>query len=327
LLFLFSCDVKEKYKDPLLDFEKTELVISTPIHSSESIFKANDMLMIGDHLIIHDPELDYIYKILDISNDIFVKKFGKRGEGPCELTPLSFINRVGGSSLGIYLGSNQSYQEYNIEDILGADGDSQCEAMTYRFENFHLNFAKIDSCFSIGYGMYDQPYVLIYGNQIVQNVGDFPFRSEFANTSNGSLAMAYQPRLIKHPIESRVLSTARYSFDMDFLELDKNNELQIYNKLHFWPPDFEDSSGSGEVSAAIKGDNRFGNLHTSVSENFIYVLFSDQPWNYQNPQKSNLILVYDWNGNSIKVLVDIPTKVPHRSAQKFAINSGAKVAS
>jgi hypothetical protein len=27
------------------------------------------------------------------------------------------------------------------------------------------------------------------------------------------------------------------------------------------------------------------------------------------------------------VRIDIPTKVPHRSAQKYAINSGAKVAS
>ena|GEM_PF-1738625 len=33
------------------------------------------------------------------------------------------------------------------------------------------------------------------------------------------------------------------------------------------------------------------------------------------------------NPSSLTYLVDIPTKVPHRSAQKFAINSGAKVAS
>jgi hypothetical protein len=51
----------------------------------------------------------------------------------------------------------------------------------------------------------------------------------------------------------------------------------------------------------MESDNKYGCLSTSVSDNFIYILFSGKTMK-ENALYSNTVLVYDWEGNPIKVL-------------------------
>jgi hypothetical protein len=51
----------------------------------------------------------------------------------------------------------------------------------------------------------------------------------------------------------------------------------------------------------MESDNKYGCLSTSVSDEFIYILFSGKTMK-ENAMYSKTVLVYDWEGNPIKVL-------------------------
>jgi hypothetical protein len=305
LVILFgSCTPEETIKDPILDFTNTVNLKSKPLQSSDSLFKAETMMLIHDYLMVHDIEIGYVYKIFDVNKDRFLKRFGKIGEGPNELTLPVYINRVGkeGNRVGINEAFKQTFHEYSIDSIITYIDDSDRLLTTDKFDYDHVRVVNIDSNLFVGYGFYENPYTLISGNKIIENAGSFPFREQLKKFSPPTLVMAYQPRLFKNPKKPLVLSSATFSFNLDLLKVGENGKLEIYKSLHFWPTDFEDESSGNGASAAIKKENRFGNLSTTVSEKYIYVLYSDKSWEYEFPQKSNRILVYDWEGNSIRII-------------------------
>lgn len=299
-----SCNPKETIKDPILDFTNTVNLKSKPLQSSDSLFKAETMMLIHDYLMVHDIEIGYVYKIIDVNRDKFLKRFGKIGEGPNELTLPVYINRVGdeGNRVGINEAFKQTFHEYSIDSIITSINDPKRILTTEKFDYDHVRVVNIDSNLFVGYGFNEKPYTLISGIKTIENTGSFPFRDQLNKFSPQTLVLAYQPRLFKNPKKPLVLSSATFSFNLDFLKVAENGKLGIYKSLHFWPTDFEDESSGNGASAAIKKENRFGNLSTTVSGEYIYVLYSDKPWEYEFPQKSNRILVYDWEGNPIRIL-------------------------
>lgn len=305
LVTLFgSCTSEEEVKDPIIDFTKTVNLTSKRLQSSDSLFRAETMMLIHDYLIVHDNEIDYVYKIIDIDKDLYIKKFGKLGEAPNELILPVFINRVGkeGNRVGLNETSKQSFHEYSIDSIINSIDDSDRLLTTEKFDYGHIRVANLDSNLFVGYGFYENPFTLISGNKIIENAGSFPFREQMKKFSPQTLVMAYQPRLFKNPKKPLMLSSTTFSFNLDLLKVGENGKLEIYESLHFWPTDFEDEFSGNEAIAAIKKENRFGNISTTVSEKYIYVLYTDKPWEFVLPQKSNRILVYDWEGNSIRIL-------------------------
>lgn len=304
VIFFGSCTQEETIKDPVIDFTNTVNLKSKHLQSSDSLFKSETMMLIHDYLIVHDIEIDYVYKIIDVEKDKFLKKFGKIGEGPNELILPVFINRVGreGNRIGINEASNQTFHEYSIDSIINSIDDSDRILTTEKFDYSHIRVANIDSNLFVGYGFYENPYTLISGTKTIENTGNFPFREQLKNFSSQTLVMAYQPRFFKNPKKPLMLSSTTFSFNLDFLKVGENGNLEIYKSLHFWPTNFEDESFGNEAFAAIKKENRFGNISTTVSEKYIYILYSDKPWEFVLPQKCNRILVYDWEGNPIRIL-------------------------
>lgn len=299
-----ACTPRVDSNDPIIKFSKVVSLKSKRLSSSESIFRAETMMLIQDYLIVHDIGINYIYKIIDIENDKYLKEFGKLGEAPNEFDLPVFMNRVGieGNRIGINEASKQTFHEYSIDTILNSIEEPEMLLSTKKFDSGHIRVANIDSNLFVGFGFYEKPYTLISGNKTIENIGSFPFQNQLNKFSFPTLVMAFQPRLFKNPKKPIVVSSTTFSFNLDFLKINKNCELEIYKKLHFWPTDFKDESGGNEASAAIKKENRFGNISTTVSGEFVYVLYQDKPWEFEFPQKSNRILVYDWEGNAEKIL-------------------------
>lgn len=304
LLLSMACAPKKDKSDPTIDFSNETNLMSKRLLSSESIFRAETMMLIQDYLIVHDIGLNYIYKIIDIDSDRYLKEFGKLGEAPNELDLPVFMNRVGieGNRIGINEASKQTFHEYSIDDILNSIKEPQVLLSTRKFDYGHIRVAQIHSDLFVGYGFYEKPYTLNLGNRRIENIGNFPFQSQLNKFSFPTLVMAYQPRLFKNPKKPLIVSSSVFSFNLDFLKISEKGQLEIYKKLHFWPPDFKDESEGNEASAAIKKENRFGNISTTVSGEFVYILFQDKPWEFEYPLKSNRILVYDWEGNAVKII-------------------------
>jgi hypothetical protein len=85
VIFSLGCTPREESKDPTIDFSEVVNLKSKRLSSSESIFRAETMMLCQDYLIVHDIGINYIYKIIDIEKDKYLKEFGKLGEAPNEL--------------------------------------------------------------------------------------------------------------------------------------------------------------------------------------------------------------------------------------------------
>ncbi len=304
VIFLNACSSSPKLKDPLLDFEDKENLSSKRLQSSDSLFRVGGLLLFDSILIVKDDELDYLFKVIDIRQDQLIKQFGKIGEGPCELGPSSIISKSGedGNMIGIFEMQTREFQEFYFDSILESEGDPPCIPFQGNFDYESRVIYKLKGNYFIGTPKGENLYALFLGNKIVQAIGQFPFYDQFKGVDPMNLDMAFQNKLILHPTKPLALGTSVFSFNMDILELKNEDQLTIKKSLHFWPPEFEASTEANKFYAAIKKENRFGNVSTDVSGNFIYVLYSDQPWEYLFPIKSNRVLVYDWDGNPVKIL-------------------------
>ncbi|MBN3581160.1 hypothetical protein JYB64_02105 [Algoriphagus aestuarii] len=303
-LLFQSCSQKAEMKDPLIDFMDKENLSSIRLNSSDSLFRAGSLLVFDSMLIAKDDELEYLFKIIDIKQDLIIKQFGKIGEGPCELEPSSIISKSGvdGNMIGIFEMKTREFQEFSLQTILKFDSDSPCIQFKGDFGFESRVITKLKGDHFIGTPNGENLYTLFLGNKVVQSIGEFPFHNQFKGVDPRNLDLAYQYKLIKHPKKALALGTSIFSFNMDILELKNDNQLTIKKNLHFWPPEFESSTEPDKFYASIIKENKFGNVSTDVSESFIYVLYSDQAWEYQFPLKSNRVLVYDWEGKPIKIL-------------------------
>ncbi|SHO61621.1 BF3164 family lipoprotein [Algoriphagus zhangzhouensis] len=301
---LWSCSDALIVENPLIEFQVKNRLNSIRLHSSDSLFRAGEILLFDKFLFVKDEELEYLFKIIDVDQDRFLKRFGKIGQGPCEMNPFLSIFKSGknGDMLGVYEMEMREFQEYPIGQILESKDDPDCIPFQGKFDGFIRTAIKLEGDYFLGAGMIEKPFMLISKGKEIQSVGTFPFQEKFEGIAPSTLDMAYQSNFYKHPSKSLVLASSTFSFNMDFLELNEEGQLIINKSLHYWPTEFEDSSGPNMISATIKKENRFGNVFTTVSEDYIYVLYSDEPWEYHYPLKSKRVLVYDWGGNPVKIL-------------------------
>jgi hypothetical protein len=303
-LFFQSCGSSTDPTDPLVSFQDKVNLSSKRLNTSDSLFRAGALLVFDNVLFVYDNELDYIYKLIAIDQDQLLKRFGKVGEGPCELDPalITYKSGADGTLIGMFEMTTREFQEFSVAEILESKDDPICRPFQGKFDSEVRLVCKVGENKFIGASSVGKPYTLLDGNQVVQTIGEFPFQDLFEGIDSRILDLAYQIRLFKHPTKPLVLGTSIFSFNMDILELDNKDNLNIKKILHFWPPEFEPSTDPDQFFAAIKKENRLGNVSTDVSKNFIYVLYSDQPWEYQFPLKSKRVLVYDWDGNPVKIL-------------------------
>ncbi|NVJ85082.1 MAG: hypothetical protein HWE15_02195 [Algoriphagus sp.] len=305
LVSLFiSCGKKVELRDPLVEFDRSRKLNSIPLSSADSLFRAWNMYLVEDKLFINDDGLDFIYRLIDPVEDRYLGKFGRSGQGPCELSASVFLNRFGsnGENLGIFDASQIRFQSFTVSSLEDSAETAQCEPYLFPIDGLVTQYVKLDSIHFLGSSLFGKPYNLFREAENIQSLGAYPFQADSPAVPEINLALAYQFDFFKNPKKTKTLSTSPYSFNMDVLELDKNGALEITASRHYWPTLFDPSENSSRFSSTILPDAVFGNISTTVSANKIYVLYRDKPWENDLFQTSNRILVYDWELNPVEIL-------------------------
>ncbi|SDD63721.1 TolB-like 6-blade propeller-like [Algoriphagus faecimaris] len=306
LISLFvSCSEKVELTDPLEEFDRSRKLNATPLSSADSLFRAWNMYLVEDKLLINDDGLDYIYRLIDPVEDRYLGKFGRSGQGPCELSASVFLNRYGsdGENMGIFDASQIRFQSFAVSSLEDSTETALCEPYLFPIDGLVTQYVKLDSIRFLAFSLDgSQPYNLYREAENVQSLGTYPYQAKFQTVPAMNLALAYQFDFFKNPKNSKTLSTSSYSFNMDVLQLNRNGDLELSASRHYWPTLFDPSENSSRVSSTILPDAVFGNISTSVSANQIYVLYRDKPWENDVFQTSNRILVYDWDLNPIEIL-------------------------
>ncbi|WP_186756023.1 hypothetical protein [Echinicola salinicaeni] len=84
VLVLFSC--KEDEGKSVYNSTLETKVFGKRLKSSDEILRVNIMYQYGELLYIVDPDKKHVFSIIDIAKDRVISRFGRVGEGPCELS-------------------------------------------------------------------------------------------------------------------------------------------------------------------------------------------------------------------------------------------------
>ncbi|WP_194972846.1 BF3164 family lipoprotein [Aquiflexum lacus] len=310
LIVTLGCSKNNKNPEEFFGFKEYQTVTGNRLAVSDNIQKAYELLVVGELLIVSNPNFQYHFTIIDLNEEKKVAEFGKMGYGPCELSFPASLQLTGNGSnvVGVNNRNKFSYQEFNLSSVLSQN--NKLDTCINTTSNFNLNYHKLikvqDSLF-VGTGSFEKRFAVSKTDEKLPSefFGEYPFSKDLAAFNHHILSIAYQGDILMRPSGGKFVSTSRSSFNFDIVRIGLNGSLELENATRFWPPSFGGNSGSlistGYFISTMESDNKYGCLSTSVSDNFIYILYSGKTMK-ENAMYSNTILVYDWNGNPIKVL-------------------------
>lgn len=302
--FISSCHNSESKLVELYGFKNLENIKSKTLKVSSEINKATNLYIFDSLLFVGDRDSEYHFKIINLEEDALKGKFGKEGEGPCEVTFPVRLNWLDSNQELISLYDRQRFtiQTYKLDDIFKKQFPN-CLTLSNKLDtNFQL-VTQIDSSNYVETGLFEGRYAVQNINQTEakeSSIG-FPKSEKDQKFDFQTLAMAYQGKFLKHPTQNKIVSTTLFAFSFDIIELTKENEIKIINRIHHWEPEFVGSTGN-IISAAMKEGNKFGCLDVAVSNEYIYILFSGKSNISEDSRESNIIMIYDWKGLPIKAL-------------------------
>lgn len=287
LVILASC----KYQS-----EDYEVLQSKKLDISDSIMHSTELVFLGDLLVISDfGDVDY-FKVIDVNSDRIVKRFGKLGEGPCELKPYSTIQKVNNFTLGVFDRQDFSYLEYSLDKV-----DSVfCQNETKKFDFNIQKLIKLNSEVFLGVGLYDGRYLLTNSvNYSIDSVFfEYPFNSELPITYEEK-AMLFQGNFTNNLDNSRIAFATRSSPVLDILSFE-DNKIRLIKRIQGSKlPVFASENSGTMIGATLDNSNLWGFLSITSSNSYLYVLYSGKRTD-EDYQISDVVMVYDWDGNLIK---------------------------
>lgn len=253
----------------------------------------------GKNLIIYDVFEDYCYSKFDALTGHCLTRFGKIGEGPGEIL-LGGYGILKDKYLYVFNDQTKKIQKVSIDTINRRDTYFS-DVLKYAIDG--AQFSKLipvnDSVF-IGAGYYklDKQFVLFDENSKVLDSAIDVYNKNF-EINDYFKYLSNQGVFVKNPYSSNFAYSVNFSSNIDFFKIE-NDRIQHLKSLRFENPDYDFVDDNGTLFRAIPSrDANVGYINICSDSRYVYALFSNKKL-YSNWCKSNIILIFDWDGNAIK---------------------------
>lgn len=301
-LLSFSCNESRKEETPLdLFFAERELLRLNYFIDKDHLALIEGIACFDSLLVISDYYLGNSYSLFHLQEGRFLGRFGKIGDGPDEI-PLGchgYINKK------LFYVSNEMpgmVSRYNL-DSLSKNIDSPPVTLS-RFSIPHGFFSGItpvnDSIF-LGAGIYDSKYQFVLfnsKNQVVDYSEDVLVYNVSEKSNPIYKFLTNQGILKKHPRVDKFIYSVNNSYNFDIISI-SNDSICLVKSNRVKSPKYKELSTGGITRAIPEEDNVAGYIDFATTEDYIYALYSEKKTNYA--PGSNILLVYDWNGNPIEI--------------------------
>lgn len=259
----------------------------------------------GDILYASDFRGDSLLYCYSLSGQRFVKQMLPQGQGPDEfLSPVEFF--ISDSSIFIHNRWHFTARNY----VFNEKDFSICsqEELIHLPLNLDRIYPISESRF-VASGVFDDCRFLILDSDgnIISECGDFPdCQSGEEAIPNTAKAMFHQSQFGYNPVRKRLACATSnvlelWDYTPETLVLHKRLLLAPYHYQFNLSPD-------GVYAENDNPDAELGTRGITVSDDYIYVLYSPNTYRMHEEQKETLnseIWVFDWEGTPIrKILVD-----------------------
>lgn len=305
LFIFFSC--KDNKKDIIDNFNKIENINHTPIKLTDDSYfsKVWKIYCVDNLLIAYDVDNTFLFSITDMSKKVMLSKFGKLGQGPNEIlgmvTATSVINK---NTISFFEPNKSILYTINYEDTTNP---VLTEVISVKEIGMIMTLTPLSSDLFIATGIFEQGrYMLLdKSGKVISYNFDYPSFSNDEIFTNAHKAMAFQGELTVRPDGKRFFSTCEDSEVFEIIELTQNNKLNKLFQFHGELGNFKpEGDGINSVSAAVSRNSKMKFIDSCCTQKYIYLLYSDRVIgdNLYNAYLANKVLVFDWDGNPVKLL-------------------------
>jgi len=302
-LAAMSCQKEKKRLTDYFPQEQEYSVKTLDTYPMDSIGNPRDILSTSNYIIMSEPMLDKVISLYDMTTRKFTR-FLTKGQGPDELTDVFQIGAYNDSSF--YAQDNQRQFVYSF------DGDFAHPSQKLKLpENSGIS-SYYDRDICIHCQRAEKPFVL--HDLKNQSHHEFGETITMKNCPSKDLQFMLQIAITGN---ARVKKMAWTSLLYDILEIydfsDTANIKTVKRYVGDLPP-----AQLREGRPSLATNNKFCTNSITSDDKYIYALYIGQTGEEREKSKDspcNKILVYDWDGNPVKML-KVDKEIRHISANE-----------
>ena len=192
----------------------------------------------------------------------------------------------------------KNYYKSSIDSFLKNPDFRPAKSILFNSEIKKLN-AFNDSVF-VAEGSFGNCRLALYNEKglLLNTILKYP-EIDQANTKE-YLRLAYQGKFSLKPNDMKFAYMTYNSSNIGFYKIE-GKEIHLIKEIFLQNP-LKELTSSGDLKACVPlKDCKVGYSDIFSTQKFLYALYSDEKV-LNNKSKSSDILVYDWNGNPIKIL-------------------------
>ena len=277
---------------------KKQLNSETINNIPDSILLPFKMELINNHLLLMDSKGNKFVHLIDIVEEKYLGSFIDKGQGPGEVQVPWNISKIDDNSFLIYDVAGKKILGFNIDSLLLKEERKAifekkinekdiCSSVqmvkgnVYYTQDLKANYRlyKLDTLSNKEHG---------YGKLInnFNNIKDFNFGQAcraVTNNNKGIFVTAYQLA--------------------PFFEIynSQTNSWKSILSIDEFSPIYREMESEGNMLFGVTKDTKLGFIDISMSEKYIYLLYSGEIMLDRKSDEANKVLVFDYEGNPVAI--------------------------
>lgn len=270
----------------------------------DSLAQIEDIQCNDSCLLVFDYHSGKSFTLFNSNSGKMVARFGAIGQGTHEI-PLGTYGDLEDNHFYIHYDQTGYIGKYDM-DSLYTDGDFPPTCLA-KYKIPEAQFSRVvevnDSTF-LGAGTYksEYQYLLFDRNSHIVDYAVKIYNAEEPNLNEYHKFLSNQGKLRKCPANNKFVYSINYSSNIDFFEV-RNNKIDLIKSLRLKNPVYEPMQ-DGKYNRMIPlDDNVIGYIDIAPTNEYVYALYTSKKIaedTVGNDLSSNIILVFDWEGNPVK---------------------------
>lgn len=305
LLILGSC--KKEKDETVFDLfsESYQLSHNACKISEDSLASIEGLACDEENLIVFDYHSGSSYTLFNIKSGDYIARFGTIGQGPDEIL-LGCCGYLHNRYFTVFNDQTRTVVKYSLDSLYrGVVNGSPVTLTKYKIPDAEISkLISINDSTFVCAGTYKSRYqFLLFDNK--NNIMDYGV--DIYNASDSAFNvhtkfLSNQGDLVMNPQKTLFAYSVNFSSNIDFFSTE-GNKIQLVKSLRLGNPISKPvdvvTGGSMYCSVDMTRNSQIGYINLCASSQYVYALFTDKKV-YDSARKSNIVLVFDWEGNPIR---------------------------
>ena len=262
-----------------------------------------------EYLIVYDLHSGDSYTLFDRKTGAYITRFGTIGQGSGEI-PAGCYGYMLNKCFSVLDNQTRVVMKYKLDALRSdkTDGENPVRLTKYDIPDSQISrLIAIDDSTFLGAGTYQSryQYLLFNKNSDVLDYGVDIYNASDESFNQYTKYLSNQGDLVMQPEKKFFAYSLNFSSNLDIIE-NINGKIKLKKSLRFGNPIYKPGAEADGLyqSVDMTEDTQVGYINLCATTKYLYALYSDKKI-YENGRKSNLVLVFDWEGNAIrKYLLD-----------------------